>query len=113
MTHEEWKAKGLELFGPDHKQWKFVCPICGYVASLQDYLDAGVPHESIAFSCIGRWLPKSISAFGGEDVRGNGPCDYAGHGLFRFNPLEVDGVKYFNFAEPEADYEHEPNRNRC
>lgn len=99
MTREEWEAKGLELFGRDRKRWKFVCPACGHVQSVQDYINAGAPHDVIGFSCVGRWLPKQKRAFGDKDVKGNGPCDYAGGGLFRLNPLEVDGMMVFDFAD--------------
>ncbi len=88
MTKEEFFAEGERRFGPDKKKWKFVCPVCGYVASIEDWLNAG-GENMIAFSCIGRLIGK----------KEGGPCDYAGGGLLRFNPLEVDGEHYFNFAE--------------
>lgn len=87
MTYEQWRARGAELFGPDMMQWRFVCPCCGHVASVQDYKDAGAKEGNVGFSCIGRWLPKARDAF----AKGAGPCNYAGGGLFRLNPIHVTG----------------------
>ena len=98
MTHQEWWEKGEQLFGTDIMLWKFVCPSCGHVASVQDYKDAGAPEGAVAFSCVGRYLPKSNEAFGGP---GSGPCNYTGGGLIRLNPVDVDGRKTFAFVEQE------------
>lgn len=86
MTHEEWKAKAVELFGADKMKWRFVCPSCGHVTSVQDWKDAGATEGAVAFSCVGRWTNASDkSTFRGE----GGPCMYAGGGLFRLNPVTV------------------------
>jgi hypothetical protein len=97
MTLAEWNAEGERRFGPDRMQWKFVCPVCGHVASVQDWKDAGASETEVAFSCVGRHIPGSRQAFG--KIVGDGPCTYAGGGLFRFNPVEVEGHKVFDFAE--------------
>lgn len=94
MTREEWHAEGVRRFGPDQTRWRFVCPSCGWIASVQDYKDAGAPATAVAFSCVGRWTLATREAF----AKGEGPCDYAGGGLIRLNPLTVDGGNYFNFA---------------
>ena len=90
-THEEWLAKARELFGDDPKQWRFVCPSCGHVQSIADFEALGMEGRQIqnyiGFSCIGRWRPKSVHL--GEPDQGEG-CNYAGGGLFRLNPVEVD-----------------------
>lgn len=98
MTHQEWLEKGEQLFGADIMQWRFACPSCGHVASVQDWKDAGAPEGAVAFSCVGRYLPKCNEAFGGK---GSGPCNYAGGGLIRLNRVDVDGRKTFAFAELE------------
>lgn len=95
MTHAEWEAEGERRFGPDKMTWRFVCPACGHVAATSDWRDAGAKTNNVAFSCVGRWLPKQRQAFG---ERGPGPCNYAGGGLFAINPLEVDGQHFFDFA---------------
>lgn len=96
MTYLEWEEEGKALFGPNMRTWSFVCPVCKHVATVQDWLDAGAPNSTIAFSCVGRWIPGSRSAFNGS---GPGPCSYAGGGLFPLNPVEVDGERYFEFAK--------------
>jgi hypothetical protein len=101
MTHDEWKAEGERRFGADMSRWEFVCPVCGHHQTVQACRDAKVPDSCIGFSCIGRWLPKSREAFGGK---GDGPCNYAGGGLFKLNPIAVsfpDGTeaRAFAFAE--------------
>uniref|UniRef100_A0A6M3LP67 Uncharacterized protein n=1 Tax=viral metagenome TaxID=1070528 RepID=A0A6M3LP67_9ZZZZ len=85
---EEWRAEARELFGDDGMKWRFVCPSCGYVASIQDWKDAGASSGEAAFSCIGRHLDKCHDAF----QKGQGPCNYAGGGLFRINPIKIKGM---------------------
>lgn len=98
MTQEEWFAEGTRLFGDDVMKWRFVCPSCGHIASVQDWKDAGAPEGAVAFSCVGRYLPERSEAFGGK---GSGPCNYAGGGLFIIHPVNVEGRKTFSFAPPE------------
>lgn len=86
-TLKEWQAEATRLFGSDAMLWRFVCPVCGHVQSTQNYKDAGAGEGAVAFSCIGRWV----------GTKDGGPCDYAGGGLFRLNPITVvadDGVEH-------------------
>jgi hypothetical protein len=101
LTYAEWLAEGERRFGPDQMTWRFVCPVCGHVAAVSDWKAAGAPENSVGGSCVGRWIPGSRKAFGGK---GAGPCNYAGFGLFRLNPVTVqreDGGEnqMFRFAE--------------
>ena len=103
MTEDEWHDQGEKLFGPDRMKWRFVCPACDHVASVQDYRDAGAPEGAVAFSCVGRWLQKKRDAFS----KGAGPCNYAGHGLIRLNPIQITNpagevLNVFAFSEPVA-----------
>lgn len=98
ITYEEWVKEGTALFGTDRKKWRFVCPCCGHVATPQDWLDAGATEGEIAFSCVGRRSDHPREAFG----KGNGPCNYAGGGFFKLNPVQVtapDGrvIQMFEF----------------
>ncbi len=86
MTKVQWLALGKQLFGPDPMKWRFVCPVCGHVATVADWKASGAGDGAVAFSCIGRWIDGSKEAFVN---RGQGPCTYAGGGLFRLNPIEV------------------------
>jgi len=101
MTEEAWQAEAARRFGPHVRDWKFVCPACGHTASLAECRAAGMPDTTWAFSCIGRWLPKCRDAF----RKGDGPCNYAGGGLFGLNPVRVLRASgktqdMFAFAEP-------------
>jgi hypothetical protein len=103
LTLAEWRAKATEMFGADQMRWRFVCPACGHVATVKDWRDVGAPPNTIAFSCVGRWSGTNRDAFG----KGEGPCNYAGGGLFKLNPVAVvdpDGhvMHAFAFAEPAS-----------
>lgn len=101
MNVEEWEEKARSLYGPDKLKWKFVCPSCGHVASVQDWKDVGATEGEVAFSCVGRHIEGSAS-IGGRP----GPCNYTGGGLFALNPVTIELpdrkiAKLFNFADSE------------
>ncbi|HEX2868663.1 MAG TPA: VVA0879 family protein [Ignavibacteriales bacterium] len=54
LKYEDWKAQLIERFGENGKNWKFVCPSCGNVQSLQDFLDQGIKDGNPYYNCIGR-----------------------------------------------------------
>lgn len=85
VTAAEWREEAERLFGPDPLKWRFRCPACGHVATVQDWKDAGAPEGAVAFSCVGRWAGAKREAF----AKGEGPCNYAGGGLFAINPIRV------------------------
>lgn len=100
ITFEQWQKEGIEKFGEDQMKWAFVCPSCDYVATVQDWKNAGAKEDEVGFSCVGRHLDA-----GDEHTfrRDGGPCNYAGDGLFKLNPIRVvfpDGKKVdvFEFA---------------
>lgn len=98
MTREEWMAEGGRRFGPDQMAWKFVCPSCGHVAATADWKAAGASSNAVAFSCVGRWLPNANEMCS----KAGGPCNYAGGGLIRLNPVKIEGgadAGYFDFAD--------------
>ena len=43
---EEWKAEATRRFGPDMLKWRFRCSMCGHVASVQDFKNAGAKSPS-------------------------------------------------------------------
>ena len=96
---DDWRAEGARRFGDDHMKWRFVCPSCGHVQTPADYKAVNAPETAVAFSCIGRWTPGATGEIG---QKGKGPCNYAGGGLFRLNPIRVvDGStahEIFEFA---------------
>lgn len=93
----DWHREGIRRFGNNDANWRFVCPVCGYVASVQEWRDLK-GDAMIAFSCIGRLLPVCRDAFRGS---GPGPCNYAGGGLFKLGPVTIGDRedRYFAFAE--------------
>ena len=105
ISVQEWQKQGAALFGADTKRWRFVCPVCGYQALAQEWKDAGAPAGAIGFSCVGRWLGRrSGKTFDGDDC----PCDYAGGGLFGFNPVIIDvgdgkTLAMMAFVEPRPE----------
>jgi len=102
-TYEAWRDEAIARFGADPMDWQFVCPSCGYVARISDWHRAGATDGEVAFSCIGRALGARVG-IGTE----KGPCNYAGDGLLRLNPVTVefsDGstVDLFEFAPSPKD----------
>jgi len=104
MTKEEWRAKGKELFGEEHLEWKFVCPGCGHIQAVKDFMpykERGANFDSATKECIGRY--SGGKSWMHDILEKNGPCDYAGYGLLRISPITViDGEKEihcFAFAE--------------
>jgi hypothetical protein len=102
ITKDQWEAEGLERFGADKMKWKFVCPCCGHITSVDDWFKAGASEGEIAFSCVGRHVKDAREAFG----KGPGPCNYAGGGLFKLNPVTVvngdNSHAMFEFAPKET-----------
>lgn len=99
MTEQEWRDEAVRRFGPDEMQWRFVCPSCGHVASIQDWKDVGAKVTHVAFSCVGRFTENPHRALSGK-----GPCNYTGGGLIGLNPVSItrdDGgeTRVFAFAE--------------
>lgn len=108
LTHAEWIAEGTALFGPNVEDWRWVCPVCHHITLLADWRSAGAPDGAFAFSCVGRWLPEAREAFSrGPGGRGVGPCNYAGGGLFKLNPVIVrlpngEDHQVFEWATPDV-----------
>jgi hypothetical protein len=88
MTKDEWIAEGERRFGKDTLQWRFICPSCGHVAAVKDWKDAKAPEGAVAFSCIGRYTKADDK---NTFAKKGGPCQYAGGGLFKLNPVKVIG----------------------
>jgi hypothetical protein len=92
VTHVEWLRRGRELFGKDFMKWRFVCPVCGNVATVEDfqqYKDKGANPNGATCECIGRYSGKGGPAvFEGRKVSAK-PCEYAGYGLLRLSPVRI------------------------
>jgi hypothetical protein len=97
LSKAEWEAEGTRRFGEDRSKWAFVCPVCGHVAKVEDWVRVKAS-DAAAFSCIGRWTGRRVG-----EPESRSPCNYAGGGLFKLNPVTVvdeDGSKHqlFEFA---------------
>lgn len=99
-TLEDWLAEGRSRFGEDFSDWAFECPVCKNVATGAEFKAVGAEPNAMYQECIGRYLnmDKTQKAFLDS---GEGPCDYAGYGLFRLSPVRVrheDGHESHAFA---------------
>ena len=88
MTLDEFLAEAKKRFGSDSNKWRFICPVCHTVQSIEDFSAIGVkdPQRYIGFSCIGRWTGKDSP---GKQPYGEG-CNWTLGGLFRVHKLEVE-----------------------
>jgi hypothetical protein len=80
QTVEEWRNEAISLFGENPRNWKFKCPACGHVSSVQDFLDLEVDPQGAYVVCIGRVNGKGADGLKGKD-EGYG-CNWAAYGLF-------------------------------
>lgn len=110
MKHFDWLEKATMLYGEKSGDWKFKCPVCETVQTARDFVNAGLSKEeassSIAIECIGRYLPVKQKAIGEKKIIKGKPCNYAGYGLFRLNPVEIemsDGSKQYAFAFADGE----------
>lgn len=106
MTFQEWEAKGKRLFGDDLLTWRFVCPSCGHVQSLQDFKDLEIdPNHAYGTMCIGRVDGAHHNVPIGTKP---GPCNYHSGGLLNLNPIRVEHpdtgkpVRLFAFDESQV-----------
>lgn len=119
---EEWQAEGKRRFGEDVKKWRFVCPMCGHVAAVQDFIDKGVkdPANAAYEECIGRYTGAGAPS---KENKGKG-CNWAAYGLFGIpnggaivitgeKDGEETGAHIFEFAEEvhfAKDREEKPTK---
>jgi hypothetical protein len=105
---EAWEAEGKRRFGNDYMEWKFVCPMCGHVASVADFKAAGAADPNCAYTeCLGRYHGK-----GSPQAGDSSGCNWAAYGLFGIPRggcyvLQPDGTKahIFDFAPEEKTHE--------
>lgn len=60
MTIQEWREEGKRRFGKDYMDWKFECPMCGHIASIRDFKEAGAKGPNCA--CQGN-IRSSLNAY--------------------------------------------------
>lgn len=115
MTVDEWRAEAIRRFGDDYMAWKFVCPMCGHVASIRDFREAGAESPNCAYQeCIGRYNGKGSPKEG--DSSG---CNWAAYGLFGIpngkGIIVIDedgmGTECFDFAEMTGERKNHEKEN--
>jgi len=83
LEYKKWIEKAKELFGKDSYNWKFKCPSCGHIQSINSMLKhtpslKAVEIENMVFvNCEGRYNAK----YG---------CDWTLGGLFQIHKVEVN-----------------------
>lgn len=111
IAYKTWVEEAKKRY-KSSKEIRLRCPVCGHVATVAEYDEAGAPDGAIGFSCIGRWLKddtKVREAFGNHSKQKfPGPCNYTGGGLIGLNPIRVifdDGSAstFFDFADDPLD----------
>ena len=110
ITVENYRIEGERRYGPARKNWVFKCPVCGIKTKAEEWVNNGAEDQA-AFSCIGRSMKTKKDMF---DTGKKGPCNYAGGGLFRLNPIKIKFTngsvgEFFDFADdpliPETENE--------
>lgn len=96
---EEWHKEGIRRFGDNFANWKFICPMCGNIASIADVVKVGGTPDDATNKCIGRWINVHTRVFVDHPIVP--PCDYHGASLFQISPNRVNGTICFQFAEPD------------
>lgn len=107
QTVEEWREEAVKRFGENVRDWKFQCPACGHISSVQDFINAGEDASGAYVNCIGRVNGKGADGMKGKD-EGHG-CNWAAYGLFgtlgKGRLVVVDDgheVEVFDFADAEG-----------
>lgn len=99
MTQDEFLAEAKRRFGENVREWKFVCPMCGTIQSVQQLLDAVLKlggkkddvHGYIGFSCIGRFTRQGDAGIAAKNrgEKWDKGCNWTLGGLFQCHTLEV------------------------
>ena len=102
LTHDEWLARGRELYGDDSRKWKFRCVICGNVQSHESVTTRN-PKINPKITHTSNWIYCECE---GRHTEGIG-CDWTLGGLLKAHKLEVidedEKVPCFEFADDPED----------
>lgn len=93
LSYKEWIRKAKELYGKDSYNWKFKCPSCGHIQSINSMLEHNPSLKpmkiqgSVYFNCEGM-------------INEEYGCDWTLGGLFKIQKVEVKfNGKYFPVFE--------------
>lgn len=105
MFLKDWLSEAEKLFGSDPRKWKFKCPNCGHIQSIEDFLELKKRNiikpdvdvgTFVYYSCIGRFDTRILSEEVGTIFNKKSPCNYTNGGLFCFANVFVireDGTR--------------------
>lgn len=104
LTRAAWQAAAVERYGANAMHWRFRCPVCRVETNVSEWKEAKAPEGAIGFSCIGRYTLRPDETPPADESGRRQPCNYAGGGLFKLNPVRVvaeDGEEHamFDFAD--------------
>ena len=108
---EEWIKQGEALFGADKKLWRFVCPCCGHVQTIADFIELcdlevieGEFDCQVAYyACIGRYDTRIPREEIGTVEDPKKYCNYSSGGVFHlaktvvFQEGNTEGQRVFDF----------------
>lgn len=102
-SQEAWEAEGRKRFGDDWMKWRFICPMCGHIASVEDFKAAGASDLNDAFQCcLGRFTGKGAPKKG--DSSG---CNWTVNGFLKIGGAYVmhngKEILIFDFAPASED----------
>ena len=101
----DWLDEGKWLYGTDVNAWKFKCPMCGKIYSVQEFIAAGGRNGANGAyqECIGRYL--GAGSPGQDDGNPNG-CNWAAFGFLGtcgkgrlVQASDGDIVEVFHYAD--------------
>ncbi len=103
----DWISEGKQLYGKDHLDWRFKCPMCGKVYSVRDFITAsGNVEDGLVLAsqeCIGRYKGAGSPGDGSGNPDGCNWCAYGFLGTCGKGRLlqAKDGTVFevFHFAE--------------
>jgi hypothetical protein len=101
IAHKDWIEEAKKRYETSD-DIAFKCPSCGHIATVKEWKDAGADEGEIGFSCIGRRIGAKREALDSQSKKG--PCNYAGGGLIRLNPVKIvfdegNATSVFDFAD--------------
>lgn len=99
---KEWQEEAVSRFGTNARNWAFVCPACGKVSTVSDFLALEANPQNAYQECIGR-----VTGQGAPRKEGNpNGCNWAAYGFFGTcgkGRIVIDDegseIEVFDFAE--------------
>ena len=83
---EQWKEAGIKLYGPNLKDWVFICPCCKNKQTIADFVAAGLtePDLKLYTECLSKYVAGRIN------------CHYKTNQLFQLSRTAYIGEHGLN-----------------